>query len=485
MGKPNQNQLIKSSKRVPVKALTGTLAVALLLAFTRWGSYIGIAPLFLTDVLIALAVLDRLHRNRQRIQPLEGRRSYPGIIITLFLGLVVMRALTSAGFAFSMPWLRDVTPFLYAALAFLSAASIARAAADEQAKTMKYLWWALVAHLAWVSFVAFSGITTSTLPRFPGAAVPVLTLRPDVDVAVIGVTAGLALRRILLGHKRKLSVLLLTAALATAVQFESRAGLISVALSLSVALIVSYASLPKGASKKTVMVLLVPVALFAGLAGLAQTTAGERLIASTFGVSSSGAHERSAQGTQQAREMTWQGVIDWTMDDTSRALVGSGFGNDFLSQSGVLQFLQGTDYTGVRSPHSWLVGVFARLGLIGAALAGSILFLLARNVLRHRQKIGGNELTVTASLIVIGFMPVALLGVVLESPFGAVPFWWAAGIVLALSGPSPKTRRRPGVASRHQPRRESRPLTLGSSPEAHPRHSRLSPTQLRQTKALR
>lgn len=434
MGNPKEKTLIKPGKRIPVKALTATLAVALLLAFTRWGSYIGIAPLFLTDVLIALAVVDRLGKaRRQRGLQFDGPdNKSPGAILTLFLILVVARGIMSFDYVFTMPWLRDMTPFLYGILAFLSASSFARSSIAEQAKSMKYLWWALLAHLAWVAFVVFSGIVTASLPKFPGAAVSVLTLRPDVDVAVIGVTAGLALRRILLGHKRSRSVLLLAACLATATQFGSRAGLISVAISLAAALIVSYSSLPRGASKRTFVVLLVPVALFIGLAGLAQTTAGERLIASAFSVSTSEAAERNAQGTQQAREMSWQGIIDWTMDDPARAIVGSGFGNDFLTESGVIQFLQGTDYVGVRSPHNWLVGVFARLGLVGVALAASVLFLLVRAVARSRHRIGGNELLTAASLVVLGFIPIALLGVVLESPFGAVPFWWAAGIVLCL-----------------------------------------------------
>lgn len=449
-----------------MKAITGTLAVALLLAATRWGSYIGFAPLFLTDVLIALAVIDRIvgdrHGRRGQLNAID--RKDPGLIVLLFLLLVAGRGLMSFDYAFSLPWLRDLTPFLYGVLAFASASALAKSTRAEQLKTMKYLWWALVAHLTWVAAIVFSGVDTDSFPRFPGAAVSLFTLRPDVDVAVIGVTAGLAVRRILLGERRKTALMLLAACLATATQFGSRAGLISVAVSMAVGLVVSYSSLRRGESKRTFIVLLVPVILFAGLAGFAQTTAGERLMASTLGVSTSDAHERNAQGTQQAREMAWGGIIDWTLADTSRALVGSGFGNDFLSESGVIEFLQGTDYTGVRSPHNWLIGVFARLGLIGVALAAGILFLLIRAVIRERQRIGGNELLSAASLLVLGFMPIALLGVVLEAPFGAVPFWWAAGIVLALGKAAPRAhpsvRRRPGS---RQARWEATLETSGSS----------------------
>ena len=43
-----------------VQAVSGTFAVCLLLAGTKWASYLGSAPLFLTDTLLALAVFHHL-----------------------------------------------------------------------------------------------------------------------------------------------------------------------------------------------------------------------------------------------------------------------------------------------------------------------------------------------------------------------------------------------------------------------------------------
>lgn len=442
-----------------VKALTGTLAVALLLAGTRWGSYIGAAPLFLTDVLIALALVDRVMGNKKHgVRELTGiNRTNPGIILSLFLVYAIFRGLTSFEYGLSFQWLRDLTPLLYGGLAFASASALARSTPAERSKSMKYLWWALMLHLAWVSAIVFSGVSTNAFPRFPGAAVSIFTLRPDVDMAVIGVTAGLLVRRITLGKARKLSILALIVCLASVTQFGSRAGLIAVSLSMLTGLAVSYASLPKAAGKRVFISLLAPLLLMAGMAGLAQTSAGERLLASTFSTATTDAHELNAQGTQRAREKSWEGILDWGFGDPARAVFGSGFGNDFLSQSGVIQFLQGTDYSGVRSPHNWLLGIFARLGLVGVALASILLALLVLNIIKNRATIGTNELLTAASVIVVAFMPVALLGVVLESPFGAVPFWWAAGIVLAISGrsqapstgnapprPSPDDKKRSG-----------------------------------------
>jgi hypothetical protein len=41
-----------------------------------------------------------------------------------------------------------------------------------------------------------------------------------------------------------------------------------------------------------------------------------------------------------------------------------------------------------------------------------------------------------ASVIAMGLLIPATLGVVLESPFGAVPFFWATGILLAYPNPT-------------------------------------------------
>ena len=66
---------------------------------------------------------------------------------------------------------------------------------------------------------------------------------------------------------------------------------------------------------------------------------------------------------------------------------------------------------------------------------------LAVRMLTFRRRIAEDELLTFAALLIIAFISVASLGVVLEAPFGAVPFWWAAGLILALAPDRPSLRR--------------------------------------------
>jgi O-antigen ligase len=130
-------------------------------------------------------------------------------------------------------------------------------------------------------------------------------------------------------------------------------------------------------------------------------------------------------------------VINWTLASRSRELYGVGMGTDFLAASHTLVYLEGTVYQNVRSPHDYFVGSFARLGLVGLAFILALIVRLLRQMLRHRRRIAEDELLVCTTLVVLSILVVASFGVVLESPFGAVPFWWAAGILLVLTGLPP------------------------------------------------
>lgn len=63
-----------------VQAVSGTVAVFLLLAGTKWASYLGSAPLYLTDALLTLAVVHRLASRQQAgCGPGAPRRSFIGL----------------------------------------------------------------------------------------------------------------------------------------------------------------------------------------------------------------------------------------------------------------------------------------------------------------------------------------------------------------------------------------------------------------------
>jgi hypothetical protein len=418
------------------KVISCTLVVALLLGASRWGSYIGVPPLFLTDALIAASLLSRFLLPRgvsDRASVRDGFRvGAPGIAVAIVV-YAMLRMLFSGPYFLTVTWLRDGAPYLYVVLAILSAHGMARATPATTKRTMKWVWRALIFHLGWVCLVgplsAASALAQSR-PLFSGG---IFYGKPDTDSAILGITAGLLLRRLLMGQNRRWAIVGLVAVAYGASTFTNRAGFISLVLSCVVAFGFAYSATGRLSLKRIGLVLLVPVALGIAFVALPSTTVGARLLATVEPSHATSTAQENAVGTTEARQRTWKGVITWTEDDGSRMLWGAGMGVDFLEASGTLQYLEGTDYQNVRSPHDYFIGSFARLGLVGLGLIVIAVLGLFRRMISFRKRIAEDELLVFAALTVVSLLVVASLGVVLEAPFGAVPFWWAAGILFALA----------------------------------------------------
>ena len=444
---------VKKQPGNPANLISGTLAVALMLAATKWGSYLGANPIFVTDMLIALAVLSRLVAfARSGSRDLSGwaRLASPSPLLVMFMAFVAIRFTTSLGYFESIVVLRDAVPYLYGILAFLSASSVARASECERALTVKVLWAALLFHLFWTSVIVLTGFDTLSLPTMTNSDVHFLTIRPDIDAAVLGVTAGALLRQALFGRRTWVALLGAALATVTVLQLETRAGLVSLTLSLAVAVITSMGSLPHRSMRRASIALLIALALPGVLAFIPSTPLGQRIMATVNSAQTTSTARAEAQGTQTARQLAWVRVANWTGDTPSRQVFGTGFGTDFLAQSGAQVFLEGTTYENVRSPHNWLIATYARLGLIGLGLAGLLLLQITRLMWANRARIGEDDLLSMATLIVLAILPVALLGVVLEAPFGAVPFFWAAGILLTMRRPQLTNQQPHTNASPHK-----------------------------------
>ncbi|WP_166671308.1 O-antigen ligase family protein [Cryobacterium psychrophilum] len=413
--------------------IVGTSAVALILAASRWGTNIGASPIYITDILIGLGIAGWFIATRmQGKRALDGwvTRNRPSALFALFFVYVSARFLLSLGGGPMLDWVRDGVPFLYGVLAFVSASSLARSTHEARARTMRIFWAALIFHTLWACVIIFGGIQET--PSVPFSTAPLFQLRPDIDAALLGVTAGMCLLRILRGHKKFWPFIGMVASAAAVLTLETRAGLIALALSVALAILLQYAATPRQNVRRTVMVMVIPALALIALMILPTTPPGERLVATFKSSQGSTSAAESAQGTQRARELVWSGVIDWTNEETSRTIFGGGFGNNFLDESGTLAYLEGSTYSGVRSPHNWFVGNYARLGVIGFALSIAVCLQLLGTIVRYRRRIGEDPLLSLSALLIVAILPVASFGVVLEAPHGAVPFWWAAGIIFAL-----------------------------------------------------
>lgn len=411
-------------------AVPGTVLLALvawLLAFSRWGSYVGIPffpQVYVTEIgLTALAVAVIATRSSSTLwMSVRGWPRWLAIPLGALIVWAVVRLI--AGGVPGIVALRDFAPFGYLAAAAAATLQVPRRWA--QALVIA----ACALHTAWFTLSYYWPSTVVGLPRLGTTAL--LQIRTDVDAMLCGVAAAIFIVCALHVRSKRWSALLLLLALHNLrmlVSIDNRAGLLAGGLAVGCAVVIAFRQglhvWQPNRRRMTVAVAMVGVVLV-GLATfvVTGTAAGERML-STFS-----RQPGVGTGTRDARLLTYGLVLDYITRTPERALFGVGFGPDFLHASRGDQPLEGTEFTGVRSPHMFILGTWARLGLIGAALQFVVVtagaWLALRVLLRRTQP----DLTlVLASCLALAIPVAAAIGVVLESPFGAMPYAWSIGVM--------------------------------------------------------
>lgn len=421
----------------PGRQLTLLLGLVLyLLATGRWGSHVSLpgVPVFVSDVFVAAAAVQTARALRchgTRLDDLRRAARTADLALLLvgsFLGWVLLRALLGAGSFIDepLPTLRDLAPYAYAGVALL--AYLLPSAADGP-RLRRLVYSALTVHLVWA-------LGAPLLPGWPGGwptlgELAIFTTRPDYDSAVFGVAVALALHdllapgRVMRSQRTVLLVLTVVGNGYALVDSPTRAGLLAGLVCVGAVLAawvmnarrVAATQQPRRRVRNTVLVVAAAAAL---LGTIWVSPPGQRLVDSVSG------GQTSAAGTLEARRYTWSGVTRYVLSDARRTAVGVGFGPDFITDSGTSFALEGTEYKDVRSPHNYLIGTLARLGVAGALLAAGVLLSAAALALGSLTGRPGT-VTILAALVVLALPVTALLGVILESPFGAIPYFWAVG----------------------------------------------------------
>lgn len=403
--------------------LTAALVVAYLLATSRWGSYLGAPPLFATDVLVTLAAFHLLTSSAlsARVRPPGAT---PGVLLVL-VAFIFSRALLSP--SLSLVTLRDAVPYAYVVVALLVLKAPGGRRTEQRTADLAHA--ALVVHAMWVAFGAFEPTLLAELPRLGGGATAMFEIRSDHDGFLLGLGAGIFAQRALLGRRRTCNGILTCLSIALLLTLQSRAGLVAALVAVVVIVGVTLRHHP-AATSRPLALLAAPVLVLGAALLLPQTAVGERL-----GLAGD-ASAASGVGTANARFQAWERVLDYTTESSARTLAGVGFGPDFLDASGARPYLEGSVYVGVRSPHNFLIGTFARTGLIGVALVGTMLLLAVRHslLLASRRRSPSNELHVMAAGYILATLVTSGVGVILETPFAAVPFYFFLGVLLR--GPS-------------------------------------------------
>jgi hypothetical protein len=421
-------------------AVAGVSAVLLLLGGTRWGSYVGANPIFLTDLLLALATVHwvastKLRRDRFLEVPRTARPPWLLVVVAVYcMGRLLL------GQQFDLVALRDAAPYLYSLVGLLAWFATRRASNGSLNRTRKLILVALTFHAFWflVTLVLLPGLPRLMPALSASQGIHIFTPRADIDTALVGVLAAVLLGRIVRGSDSKFWLLIIglaccwTAILST----SSRAGLIGAVLANAFALYASMRAQSRVPTRKVLVIALLPLLIGLALIVIPSTDIGARL-SGTLGVTAGSSSELSqgAAGTTRARSQAWERLVEWTSEDISRLFWGEGLGPNIMTSSGAGVLLVGTPddvESEPRSPHNYWAGSLARLGLMGVIplLVLSVSFLA--NCARTSSAAGADEFRLILNLVPLSIVVPASLGVVLESPFGAIPFFWCIGALAGL-----------------------------------------------------
>jgi hypothetical protein len=416
----------------------GPLILALfMVATTRWGSYLIPGPPYIADLVVIALFADRIVALAGRASLLAPMEPLTRLAVTFLLIVAGVNFLFGAH---TVDALRDFAPFAYALLVYLAPPIHGR---NLEASTRSLLMVCLYFHLAWTTAtLVVPGVATALIT--PGNdSLYIFSVRPDIDGVVNGIAASIGLYRLLGG--RRGALLLAWGATLVLIQ-RSRIPLL--ALPLELLCVVAYAAAQRRrgwvgrtsgvfvldstwrrirSAPRTITAAIICVFVIVFGIGVLQPTALNRL-----GWPGGGSADSQTTGTTQAREESWSTLGNWILSSPERALVGTGFGTNIMAESGADTDLLGAAADpDVRAPHNYLMTTWARLGVLG--LGAVLLMLVAGGRLMVRARCRPmNDLDIFASLLLLGIPAAAVVGVVMESPFGAIPYFWALGYMASM-----------------------------------------------------
>lgn len=414
------------------------------LATSRWGSYLIPGPPYIIDLGLAVLILNRLmlHASGRH----ESERGYRDAVVAVAGGaLFAWTVLRLAAGELTPEALRDAAPYLYCVAIFL----VVPLRKSEVELAAKILTGMLLFHLGWVTVTATFGQLPfmPEIPWVPGTtsdrtALFIFGLRPDFDTLAIGLLAALSLHRALSGRRPTVNLAIVVWALAILfIGFDTKAGLLAVGTQLLLApflgrtrrrqaeAMAAESDVAKQSQRQArmavtaILLVAIPLGIFA-----ASDSAMVNNFKSVAGFSPENSFRTTqARGTSEARRNAWARVIEQIGSDGGRATLGVGFGPNYLVDTGANRLLTGAVEDSVRSPHNFWIGTWARTGLIGLTI--TILLFIAGLRLTFLVIRSGraSDVDVIAILLVIPLTVSATVGVIFESPFGAIPYFWAMG----------------------------------------------------------
>lgn len=387
--------LVAKKQPLDINQVLILLTLFLSVSSGRWGSWIGIpgTPFYLIDFLLISAALSSLPDAARRKSLYFGSFGF----ILLFTILQYL----SSGNASTVTKIRDLAPFLYLLLIPLLAVSLSNIDIRTIFLCLRY---ATLINAIW-SF----GIATNLIhPIVLGGPFQVPLFSPRWDQTGMALAIGLIVWS---GSERKnlrKSIPVIIFLILTAFLQSSRASILAFAFA-SLFVLLRAKNRSKSQFTRFIVVFGVVLAAF-----LMQPKINLLLPQnSAVGKFSSQFTDLRQSNTVSAR-LNAQILILEYWKDSGKIMFGLGPGDEMVINSSAVLYLSGSP--DVRAPHSWIVGLLARYGLVGFFLWS--LWPVKLLLTRMRSSNFTNEVKV----MVIAILICSFFGVIIESPFGSIPF---------------------------------------------------------------
>jgi hypothetical protein len=405
----NRRKLITTAENLII------IGVSLSLFGGRWISYIGLPNynLFLVDILYFLGVAGIMIFQNGSFN--AKNTMMVTFLLSLFISFQLSRNL---GYPL-VTRLRDLVPFLYL---LTTAVIIRKFPTSAWIRTIRLVRFATVFGAIWTDLVMV-GILKEFLAPQQFSGVPIFSAR--WDHSGISICVGLLLwgsfpraklkesipvrlfllMSILLQYSRAsyLGLLFVIASVYFATKFRRKIGSDLKASFLKVCAVLFIIGMPT-------LTLLAPI--------IPQNSALSRIGVENIFSPSKLIQDTRNSGTANARIEAQKLLTSWLYQNDLEYL-GAGPGREMVLESNAYSFLSGA--RDVRSPHSWFYGNFGRFGFLGLFLWHFVCFLYLR-----AQKSRLRIYDFPKNILMVIYL-IALFGVVMESPFGILPFSFFLG----------------------------------------------------------
>jgi hypothetical protein len=376
------------------------LAIFLTLATGKWGSWIGVpnSPFFLIDLIVILSSLLSFLKMMKNHIPI----SLYSLVLVFFMTFQIA---INQEFNITTK-IRDLSPFFYLLLVPFLAFSLNSVSFSTVIKVIRY---GSITNLLLFYFTTFGLLAPFSCGAICGTEI--FYYRAD-HVGLVACIGLMAWSTFSIQGIRSRPLIQILFALGILIN-QSRAGIIGMFLVVVLFLLPQIRLNSKRNQIKirttTLLIVGFPVAAIILNTNLINVTGFERFTQESVVQQISG----ESDGTTRARVIA-QGLLLEYVFSEKQILSGAGAGAEMVRDSQAYRYLSSA--SDVRAPHNWFVGLLARYGIIGFLLW---VLVSVKYYSIPKEKNSGSLLI---KVSILNVLVSSAFGVMMESPFGALPF---------------------------------------------------------------